>query len=106
MAGDGGQGLVRPAFEFEAVLEDRYDVRDAAVFPNQPSAGDGTVVGTDASEDNAAAVQPLADRLKPGDGFRFQSSVCEFLNAVSQPVLKVDAAECRRFGAEQLPPLL
>ena len=78
----------------------------ALPFPNQAGAGDRPVIGTATANANLAAVELFAELLKSFDRGGLQTAVGQLLQAVSQTVFQKAAVVRRRFGVEQIVPVI
>lgn len=62
-------------------------VLDTLPLPDQARAGYRSVIGPSLADQDVAAVQLFAQGFQPLDGFRLQTAIGKFLNAVGEPAL-------------------
>ena len=89
-----------------AIARDGDDVLHPLVLADQLGAGDGSVVAADTADGDLAAVQLLAQRIEPGQGFGRQAAKGQLLDPVGEPAFQEAAVEGRRLGGKEVAPLL
>src|SRR6266540_2348936 len=100
-AGDGGEGLVREALVFIALVADRHAVLDPLPFPDEPRSGDRPVLGRAAALGDITAIEFLGQGLQAFEGRRLEAAIGELLDAVGQPTFEEAPVIGRRLGFEE-----
>ena len=98
--------LLRSTLILEVIVAYRHAVFDALILANESRAGDRPVLGGLAASRPVPAIEVFGDGAKPLDGLRLQSAIGQFLDTVGQPVFEEAAVIGRRFGLEEIAPLL
>ena len=75
--------MIGSALIFVTIARDGHDMLDALIFAQQPRADDWALILPDAAQRDIAAINLLAQRFQPRDGFWLQPAIGQFLNAVS-----------------------
>ena len=103
---DGRERLIGSALIFVTIARDGHDMLDALIFAQQPCAGDRALILPDATQGDVAAINLLAQRLQPRDGFWLQATISQFLNAIGDAPFQKAPVIGRWLCAIEAAPLL